>query len=282
MKKIILLTLTILVGLNSRAQDVIPFSLTDSGHIVIEAKVDSIAGTFIFDTGAGLNMFFGDFPNKLGQGETNNFFVGHRATGEAMKVPIYHSNVLSIGNREFKNQIYSTFDINIGKIDGIISLQAFENLPVIIDYEKKELSFRELKDTEKKKYIDIQIADYAGKSLDIFTYIKVNNKVTIQVLLDSGAGANSFWIDESFSKSLSIDLSTFDKTERKSEFDANKIFKIYNGLISSISTENNLSKVEKPRVIFVEGLIYEGKTSIEWLGKKIAISIPDKKIYIIE
>lgn len=282
MKKIILLIGTLFMGVHCNAQNTIPFVLSEEGHIMIKAKVDQVEGTFIFDTAAGLNLYFGEFAEKLQKKESHHFFVGHRSTGEALKLPIYHSRVLSIGGKTFKDQIYSTFDINPEGIDGIISLQAFEQLPVIIDYSKKELSFRPLNENEKKNFIEIQIADYAGKALDIFTNVKINDTVTIQVLLDSGAGANSFWINGSFAKLLSVDLTGFTHTEKKSPFDADKMNNIYKGRISTISSEKNAAHVENPQVTFVEGLIYEGKTSIEWLGKKIAISIPDHRIYILE
>lgn len=281
MKKLFLLFF-LFASFHLYAQHSIPFTLTGSGHILIKAKVDGIEGNFIFDTGAGLNLLFDKFAKKLKPRESYHFFTGHRATGEPIDIPIFHSDNLKIGDVEFKNQIYSTFDLDISGIDGLISLQSFQQTPVTIDYDKKEITIGQLAAADKKKYIDIAISDYAGNSIDIFTNVKVNDKITLQVSLDAGAGQKSFWLSDRFMKTLELDKSAFKVIEKKSEFDSTKVNRIYTGSISRIATENNLAGVENPPVFFVEGLIYEGKTSIEWLGRKIAISLPDKRIYIIK
>ncbi|PWV51894.1 retropepsin-like aspartic protease [Chitinophaga sp. S165] len=280
MKK--LLTLFFLcLSFNLFARQTIPFTLAGSGHIIIKATVEGVEGNFIFDTGAGLNLLFDKFAKKLPPRQSYNFFTGHRATGEPLNIPIYHSDKLKIGNAEFKNQVYTTFALDIPGIDGLISLQAFQHTALTIDYDKKEISIGQLSAADKKKYIDIAVADYAGRSLDIFTDVKVNDSITVQVMLDAGAGQKSFWLSDRFMNTLGLEKTAFKVIDKKSEFDSTKVTKIYNGTIVRIATENGLSKVEHPPVFFVEGLIYEGKTSIEWLGRKIAISIPDKKIYII-
>lgn len=283
--KAILLFIFLATGFTSEAQstkDSIPFTLTESGHILIKAKVEGIEGNFIFDTGAGHNLLFKSFAKKIGPKETYNFFVGHRSTGEAITLPIYTSTDLTIGGQNYQNQIYSTIDLDFGNIDGLISLQPFKNTPVTIDYENKILAIGVLSEAEKKRFIDIQVADYAGKALDIFTNIQLNDTITIQVLLDGGAGNNSFWINSKFLETLRLDKTKFEVKSKASEFDPSKSNLFYIGTVESIKTENNLAKVKDPKTFFVEGLIYEGKTGIEWLGKKISISLPDKKIYIIK
>ncbi|MDH6252164.1 hypothetical protein M2347_001891 [Chryseobacterium sp. H1D6B] len=281
MKKLLLIV-TLFLSFILNAQNSVPFTLNEYGHIMIKVKVDNVEGNFIFDTGAGLNVYFEKFAKKLSKKESYNFFVGHRATGEAIECPLYHSESVMIGKNNFKDQTYSTFDVDFPNVDGLISLQMFQNTPVTIDYEKSELIFGELKNTDKKKFIDIQIADHAGKAIDIFTNIKVNNKITIQVSLDSGSGKGAFTFSSHFLDVLGLNKADFKTLEAKSDFNNSKSNKVYMGSVAEISTVNNLAKVEKPNARFVDGLIYEGITGIEWLGKKITISIPDKKIYIIK
>ena len=276
------LSLLLLATLKASAQTTIPFTLSDQGHIIIKAKVDGVEGNFIFDTGAGLNLLFDEFAQKLAHRATYHFFTGHRATGEPLTIPLYHSDDLQIGDAEFKNQLYTTFDISFSGIDGLISLQTFQHVPVTIDYEKKQIIIGELKAEEKKRFIDIQLDDEAGNSLDVFTHVKINDKATIQVSLDAGAGSRSFWLSDRLVGVLGVDTTGFMKVVKTSEFDSTKTNRFSIGPIGSLATENGLARVKNPQVVFIQGLIYEGKTSIEWLGKKIAISIPDKKIYIIK
>jgi hypothetical protein len=281
MKKLLLI-LSLFLSFILNAQNSIPFTLNEYGHIMIKVKVDNVEGNFIFDTGAGLNVYFEKFAKKLSKKESYNFFVGHRATGEAIDCPLYHSESLVIGKNNFKNQTYSTFDVDFPNIDGLISLQTFQNLPVTIDYEKSELVFGDIKDADKKKFIDIQIADDAGKAIDIFTNVKVNNKISIQVSLDSGSGKGAYSLSSRFLDVLGLNKADFKVVEAKSDFNNEKSNKVYNGSVAEISTVNGLAKVQNPKARFVDGLIYEGITGIDWIGKKITISIPDKKIYIIK
>lgn len=269
-------------GIKAQPTHAIPFTLLESGHIIVQATFNGVKGNFIFDTGGGHNLLFDNFAKKLDRAETANFFTAHRATGEALTVPIYHIDTLSIGGLTFQNQLYSTFDLSLEGIDGLISLQPFEHTPVTIDFENQVISFDELTEAEKRHYIDIQIADYAGKALDIFTNVRLNNQVTVQVLLDSGAGNNSFWFNARLMDTLNLDESTFATSTKLSEFDPAKSNVFYRGELLALQTENGYRKHENLKAVFVEGMIYEGKTGIDWLGKKITISIPDKRIYLLD
>ncbi|TGN21898.1 pepsin/retropepsin-like aspartic protease family protein [Empedobacter tilapiae] len=251
-----------------------------SGHIIAKANIDGKEGNFIFDTGGGINLFFDSFAKDFKQKSTYNFFTAYRATGERIDAPLYENNEVLFAGKKFVKIPYSTFDMKLDGIDGLISLQMFSDTDFIIDYTKNEI---ELTDFSKKKNIksfDIQLSTNADKSIDIFTYITLNDKFKIQVLLDSGAGKNSFWLSDKLISTLEIDKTKLELNERKSEFNEKVITKFYSGNINSIT--NQYVTLKDPKVVFVEGLIYEGKTSINWLGNKIGISLKNKKMYILD
>jgi len=79
---------------------------------------------------------------------------------------------------------------------------------------------------------------------------------------------------------LSLDKKDFESVPIKSDF--NKENNYYIGKLSKLSTVNKLSQLEGLDIAFVDGLIYEGKTSIEWLGKILTIDIAKKKVFIEE
>ncbi|WP_027127252.1 aspartyl protease family protein [Gelidibacter mesophilus] len=268
----------LLLSFSSNANAQIPFETNESGHIIIKAKVNNVEGKFIFDTGAGINAIFTKFSHKITNEKTNNFFVGHRATGEELNVDLYNATSMEINNRQFDNQQYAIIDLDFGDIDGLISLQPFRNTTVTIDYINKKILFN--KPTKNEKSIDIQIADYAGKAIDIFTYIQLNNTLKIQILLDSGAGKNSFWFSSKLFEPLALDKKDFKTVPITSEFKKQNNY--YIGKLSKLNTVNKLCKLESLDVAFVDGLIYEGKTSIEWLGEILTIDIANKKIFITE
>jgi len=256
----------------------IPFELNESGHILIKAQINNVEGTFIFDTGAGLNAIFTKFSHKIKNEKTSNFFVGHRATGEELSVDLYNAASFEINNKKFDHQQYAVIDLEFGNIDGLISLQPFRNTTVTIDYNNKKILFN--KPARNEKSIDIQIADYAGKAIDIFTYVELNDTLKIQTLLDSGAGKNSFWFSSKFLEPLGLDKANFKTVPITSDFKKQNNY--YIGKLAKLNVANNPHPLENMDVAFVDGLIYEAKTSIEWLGKVLTIDIPNKKIFIGE
>ncbi len=256
-----------------------PMSVLPSGHLVVGAEVDGKKGNFIFDTGGGINLFLGNFSKELGAKETYNYLTAFRATGEKMTIPLFKSKEIIFNGKKFKNIWYSTHDMEIKGIDGLISLPMLYDTEFIIDYTTNELIFPKEK-LNSKKVMDIQLSTNADQSLDITTYVLLNNKYRINVLLDSGSGKDSFWLSERLMKTLDIKKENLQVIENKSEFNPDLITKFYKGNIGSIST--SFATVENPAVFFVEGLIYEGKTSINWLGKKLGFNLKDKKIYILD
>lgn len=257
-----------------------PIQIMPSGHLITKAKIEGKEGNFIFDTGSGINLFFNSFAKDLKQKNTYNFLTAYRATGEKIVAPLYENEQVEFAGKKFQNVPYSTFDMKMNGIDGLISLQMFADTDFIIDYDKKEITIADFSKNIKAKSFDIQLTTNADKSTDISTYITLNNQYKIQVLLDSGAGNDSFWLSSQYISTLGLDASKLEVKEMKSEFDNKLTTKYYRGSIPSIS--NDLVTLKDPKVVFVEGLIYEGKTSINWFGKKIGISLKNKKMYILD
>ncbi|MEE6188013.1 hypothetical protein [Niabella digestorum] len=278
MKKI--LSLLFLLTLTNTYAQKTPIQLLPSGHILVKAKIEGKEGNFIFDTGGGINLFFDSFIKSIKPASTYNFLTAYRATSERINAPIYENKEIVFAGKKFFKVPYTSFDLKANGIDGVISLQMFNDTDILIDYNNKEIVLTNFSKEAIAKSFDIQLITHADKSTDITTYITLNDKYTIQVLLDSGAGDNSFWLSDRFINTLGIDKSTLEITEKKSEFDEKIVTKFYKGSIKSIS--NQYARREAPQVTFVEGLIYEGKTSINWLGNKIGISLKNKKIYILD
>ncbi|MGL5235755.1 MAG: retropepsin-like aspartic protease [Empedobacter falsenii] len=257
-----------------------PIQILPSGHIIAKANIDGKEGNFIFDTGGGINLFFDNFAKDLKQKSTYNFLTAYRATGERIDVPLYVNDEVLFAGKKFSKVPYSTFDMKLDGIDGLISLQMFSETDFIIDFTKNEIELTDFSTKKNIRSFDIQLSTNADKSTDIFAYITLNGKYKIQVLLDSGAGKNSFWLSDKLISTLEIDKTKLELNERKSEFNEKVTTKFYSGNINSIS--NQYVTLKDPKVVFVEGLIYEGKTSINWLGNKIGISLKNKKMYILD
>lgn len=290
MKKIILFLL-VAFSINSSGQNkvskitTIPFELLESGHILIVAKVNNIEGKFIFDTGAGLNLLTKKFADKVKDlKETDGFYTGHRATGEAIDCNLWDSETLEIGSFISKKQKLTIIDMEF-PVDGLISLLPFKENAITIDYKNKvliletEKSLKEL--SQKGTTLPIQISDDAEKTLGISTYIRVNDKLTLQMNLDSGAGFNVFRFSSRYMEKLGIDLTKVEKKYRASDFKPSEGNTYYFSNLNKVNAalSNNI-KAENIKATFIEGLIYEAIGSINWLGEKITIDI-QKKVLII-
>lgn len=290
MKKIFLFLL-IALSINSFGQNkasktiTIPFDLLGSGHILIKAKVNNIEGNFIFDTGAGLNLMTKKFADKITNlKKTDNFYTGHRATGEALVCDLWDTETLEIGSFNSKGQKFTTIDMDF-PVDGLISLLPFKETPITIDYKHKvlvletEKSLKELAKTGTQ--FPIQISDDGEKTLGISTYIKVNDKLTLQMNLDSGAGFNVFRFSSRYMEKLGIDPAKVEKKYSPSDFKPTEGNNYYFTNLKKISIASaDKIKATDFKATFIEGLIYEAIGSINWLGDKITVDIQKKNMII--
>lgn len=290
MKKIFLFLL-IALSINSFGQNkasktiTIPFELLGSGHILIKAKVNNIEGNFIFDTGAGLNLMTKKFADKVTNlKKTDNFYTGHRATGEAIVCDLWATETLEIGSFNSKGQKFTTIDMDF-PVDGLISLLPFRETPITIDYKNKvlvletEKSLKELAKTGTS--FPIQISEEGEKTLGISTYIKVNDKLTLQMNLDSGAGFNVFRFSSRYMEKLGVDATKVEKKHIASDFKPTEGNNYYFTNLDKISiASSDKIKVANFKATFIEGLIYEAIGSINWLGNKITIDIQKKNMII--
>ena len=127
----------------------------------------------------------------------------------------------------------------------------------------------------------IQISDDAEKTLGISTYVKVNDKLTLQMNLDSGAGFNVFRFSSRYMEKLGVDATKVDKKYRASDFKPTEGNNYYFTSLNKINiASSDKIKATDFKATFIEGLIYEAIGSINWLGDKITIDIQKKNMII--
>jgi Aspartyl protease len=272
-------------------EDPIPFTLDSEGHILFKAMIDGVEGTFVFDTGAGINLltkrFFDKLPHVVA---ADGMFTGFRATGDRIDARLYYAKELCIGKNTFGLSALAYMDFDLGPFDGIISIKSFEKDVIFtIDYTAKTLTFaprKKLSVLEKsaKAVIPIQLQDDRGISLDIFYRVRISDTLTLQFCLDSGAGTNVLRINQVFMKYLAIDTTDtvhVKKITHASEFKKGYVNTIYIANIDRLAAADAPAiSVPNPRAQFVDDLIYDGIISINWLGTKLTFSIPDREIVV--
>ncbi|MGY0427275.1 MAG: retropepsin-like aspartic protease [Polaribacter sp.] len=263
----------------------IPFTQTPNGHILIPAKINGVQGNFIFDTGAGTNLLTKKFADKIiNLKKTDHFYTGHRATGEELQVDLWNSKSLEIGNFKVNKEIFSVYDINF-PLDGLISLTPFKDTPITIDFENKILSIESEKSlsqliADENFEMPIQISNDREIKITISTTIQLENKLTLNVGLDSGAGFNVFRFSSRFMEKLKIDKAKVESKFKPSIFKPEKGNEYYRTTLSIMTDANNNVSVKNFKATFIDGLIHEGIMGINWIGKKITIDIPKKRLIV--
>lgn len=270
---------------NTTEQIKIPFTLTNNGHIIIAAQVNGIEGQFIFDTGAGMNLLTKKFADKVVDlKKTHHFYTGHRATGEELKSDLWNSKTLKIGGFEINNEVFAVYDFDF-PLDGLISLTPFKTNQITIDFEIKTLnieSAKSLKELIKNKDFEMPLLISNDKeiTIGISTYVQLENKLSLLVNLDSGAGSGVYRFNSRYMTDLAIDSSKLESEYKKSIFKPKEGNTFYFTTLSKLTDENNNATVKDFKVSFIDGLIYEGIMGIDWIGNKVTIDIPNKRLLV--
>ncbi|HEY5822987.1 MAG TPA: retropepsin-like aspartic protease [Cyclobacteriaceae bacterium] len=261
-----------------------PFELSKEGHILIHARINGVEGNFIFDTGAGLNMMTRKFANKISElRKLDSFYTGHRATGEAIQVDLWETESFQVGSFRVNKQIFSILDMDF-PVDGLISLKSFEQTPITVDYRNKMIWIETTKTMAQRlkqgQSIPIQLSDHRGWSLDIFLFVRLNNQLTLQLCLDSGAGSDVYRFSANHMSALQVDSLQVKHKFKPSIFNSGTGNNYYFTTLKELSIPGTPIGVHDFKVTFIDHLLYDGITSINWLGEMITISIPDKKLIV--
>jgi hypothetical protein len=263
----------------------IPFTQTPNGHIIIPATINGIEGNFAFDTGAGINLLTKDFADKINDLEkTSHFYTGHRATGEEIKSDLWNSKSLEIGDYKITNETFAVYDLEF-PLDGLISLTPFKEKQITIDFKNKVLSIESensLDQLIKNKDFEmpIQIINDREIRIGISTAVKLNDKLSLNVGLDSGAGFDVFRFNSRYMETLDIDSTQIESEVRPSSFKPEEVNRYYYIELEKLADSDENTIVKNFKATFIEGLIYEGIMGINWIGEIITIDIPNKKLIV--
>jgi len=285
--KFLLLSLILLLIISTGyAQSSVPFTLAPQGHIMVKAKINGVEGNFILDTGGGLTLITKAFADKVGKlHKQDGSYTAFRATGEKIVAELYDAQALTIGNFTEQKPVLTIFDINLGPLDGLISLMSFKNQPFTIDYNSKTIIFETAKSMaaiqKTGHQVPLQLSESRDKALDVFAYFTVNNKLTLQFSIDSGAGNNVFRLNSRYIPALGIDTASAAKTVIPSEFDPKVKTIIYQANIQSIVAKASPSvHCENVKASFIDGLIYDGIVSLNWIGKQVTFDLKNREMVV--
>ncbi len=286
-RPLFLFMFVLLITSTSHAQSFIPFELTAQGHIMIKVKINGVEGNFIFDTGAGLTLVTKTFSDKIGKlHKQDGSYTAFRATGEKLTADLYDAQTVALGTFVERNPVLTIFDVNLGPIDGLISLMSFKDQPFTIDYTNKKIIFETDKSMSAIRksghQIPLQLEDSRGKALSIFAYFMVNDKLTLQFSIDSGAGNNVYRINSKYIPAFGIDTASASKIVIPSEFNPKLKTIIYQANIKSITAKASPAiQCRDVKASFIDDLIYDGILSLNWIGKQVTFDLKKHQMIVL-
>ena len=126
------------------------FVITNSNHIIIECKVNSVTGKFIIDTGASNSCINYFSASKFNVEFKKSNEKASSATNEINETYFSKNNKLKIGDFQKKHFDLVLFDMTfinnsleekgVSEVDGIIGSDILNQSNACIDYKKKEIS----------------------------------------------------------------------------------------------------------------------------------------------
>ena len=130
----------------------ISFLITNSNHIVIKCKVNSIDSRLLVDTGASNSCINYLSANKFKMNFKTSNENASSATNKIKETFYSNNNILEIEDLKKNNFEVILFDMThinnsltekgISTVDGIIGSDILKELNAIIDYKKKTISLK--------------------------------------------------------------------------------------------------------------------------------------------
>lgn len=263
----------------------IPFTLSPNGHIIVTAEINGVAGDFVFDTGAGMHVLIQDFADKVDNlKKTSHFHTGFRATGEKIVSDMWLANSVTLDDFQDKNALVTTYDIDL-PIAGLLSLTAFQDKAITIDYDNKILtieSANSLKNREEEADYELPllIKNDMGVEVSIGTRVTLNDTLNLNVGLDSGAGTGVYRFNSRYMEVLGVDSTQVETKTRPSSFKPEHNTTYHFAKLSSLTGSNKNVRIENFKATFIDDLLYEGIMGIDWLGNIITIDMAGEKLWV--
>ena len=142
------MSITLNKFLKSEGYSSIKLFFLETKHYLIEAKVNSINGRFILDTGASNSCVCTSLENNFNIISKETIEKASSATSEISNAKISKNNTIQIGKWENKINLI-TFDMShinhalnekkINSVSGIIGADILKKSKAILDYNKNKL-----------------------------------------------------------------------------------------------------------------------------------------------
>ncbi len=264
----IIIILSIISLLNAQTEIVLEQYFRSLKSVKVE--INDNLYHFLFDSGAGITMISPEIAEELHKPVYGNY-VGFRMSGEKVEMQLCDSVDITLNGMDFFHPYVAVFDMmsllpkELERIDGMISLQTFENNEITVDLENNKLIVEtEESFTQKIKNMSEIPSHFAngqsGLELNIFVGITAKTHLW-WFLFDTGNIAKTK-ISKNIAQEWDFSLKENEITE-----------------IGNYTFDIAGESITVPTII--DDIIYDGALSYDFIQQSIyAISFIDKKIWI--
>lgn len=271
------------------APERVPMEVLPSGHLVVRATVNGVEGRFLLDTGAGLPVLTQAFIRRVrGLQPQDGRFTGFRAIGERIDVPLYTARTLAVGRLVTTGLSLGMYAGELGGFDGLLSLTVFRHQPFTLDYGRHALVLETAASLAQRRQagraVALRLNDVYGQALDMAAYFRVNEKLTLLLVLDSGTPAGQYRLNAVFAPQLGIDtagLGPANRTTIPSGFSATHRNVLYRATLAKLAPVGQPgTELTQVPVGLMTGLIYDGILPLNWLGSQLTIDLPHQVLLV--
>jgi len=274
---------------NDFVTDSIPFSYSNSGHILIDVKVQGNKKIFpfILDSGSS-GIIFNNLVSEFDL-ENNGFHIGKGSNGKYFTTRIKKIDSIQVGSILFKNFNLEKAEHNFNcfqDIYGLIGTGLMHNLIWQIDFKKKKIfiskKINELKVGKKKLEFRLNENQFSHH-LSIPVQLSSKSK-KLYPIIDLG-NSNNLNLNENLIDSLSYDFQNVIGSEVNGLGDSkfskskHKVYLINRLIIGGNYSVNKIPVTATPNGLNLLGLGFfkNFKTTIDWPGRKLILEPYDNE-----
>lgn len=152
-----------------------------------------VTGRFLVDTGIGVTVVHPSFVDRVGLERTGEDHVGHRMSGQELRIPLVRVPQLNLGDHVLTNALAGVADLGetegANGFDGILGLDLLGELPLTVDPFAHMIRLGVLgADTDAATLVPVRL-HRDGLSIDLRADLQLPNGQVIEVEVDTGSGS---------------------------------------------------------------------------------------------
>lgn len=162
--------------------------------VAVPFTLNGVERRFVLDSGIGLTLV----SDGAGLEPLGRSFTGRRMSGQEVTVPLARAGSLAFD--ELRREDVEVGVLDLGGVDGILSLAFFDDVPLTVDYPRQEVRLG-----PPKPGVEVGVSvEREGPSVTVFMPLELPGGSVASVEVDMGSDV--LILDERFAAEVGVDL----------------------------------------------------------------------------